>query len=73
MPTNAPPVAQVEPPKSVPPQLRAIIFNPTRPSALIDGKTVFVGDKIREFRVIAITPVSATLASVTQTNVLTLE
>lgn len=71
--TNAQAVAQTEPPKPALPQLKAIIFNPRRPSALIDGKTVFVGDKVREFRVTAITPVSATLASLTQTNVLTLE
>jgi hypothetical protein len=69
--TNPPaPVVQVAPP---PPRLQAIFFSPTRPSAIISGKTVFVGDRFREYRVIQIGPGSATLASATATNVLTLK
>jgi hypothetical protein len=60
-------------PKPAPPRLQAIFYNPQRPSAIIDGKTVMIGDKLGEFRVRAITQDSATLTSAAQTIVLTLE
>jgi hypothetical protein len=70
--TNSVPVAAPEPPKPVPLRLQAIFFHPKRPSAIISGKTVFVGDKVRDLRVVAIDQGSATLAGAGQTNVLSL-
>ena len=70
--TNAPAVATVLPPKPAPLRLQAIIFNPTRPSAMIAGKTLFVGDKLGDMRVVAIDKDSAVLAGAGQTNVLSL-
>lgn len=72
-PTPAPaPAAPVAPP--VPElKLQAIIFSPTHPTAMISGKTVRIGDKIRTFRVSAITETSTTLVSATETNVMTLD
>jgi|ERR1041385_8706876 hypothetical protein len=63
--------ASVEPARPAAPKLQGILFHPTRPSALINGKTVFVGDKVGDFRVSAIARDSATLVSSTETNVLT--
>jgi hypothetical protein len=54
-------------------KLQAITFNPARPSAIVSGKTVFVGDRFREFRVLKIGVDSITLVNETQTNVLTLD
>lgn len=67
---NAPAEAIV--PKPAPLRLQAIVFDPTRPSAMIGGKTLFIGDKLGELRVIAIDRESATLAGSGQTNVLAL-
>jgi hypothetical protein len=50
-----------------------VLYNPARPSAIVGGRTVFVGDRIREYRVVRITADSVTLVSPTSTNVLTLE
>ncbi len=55
------------------PKLQGIVFNPRRPSAVINGKTLFLGDRVAGFRVVAIGPDSATLVSGGQTNVLMLE
>ena len=70
--TNATAVAVPPPPKPAPLRLQGIVFNPTRPSAMISGKTVFVGDKVGGMRVLAIGQNSATLAGAGQTNVLLL-
>lgn len=59
--------------KPVPPKLQAVSFNPAQPSAIINGKTVYVGERFREFHVLAIDSDSATLVNGTQTNVLTME
>lgn len=69
--TNTP--APVIPPKPAPPRLQAIIFSTTRPSAIINGKTVFVGDRFEAYRVTEIRPNSLTLASSGATNVLKLK
>jgi hypothetical protein len=53
-------------------RLQTIVFNPARPSAMINGKIVSVGDKVGEFRVSAITQTSATLFNSSQTNTLEL-
>jgi hypothetical protein len=39
---------------------------------MISGKTLFIGDKTGEWRVVAIDQESATLVSAGQTNILTL-
>jgi hypothetical protein len=69
--TNA--VRAAIPPPPTAPKLQALFFNPTRPSAMVNGKTVAVGAHVGEFRVAAIDQASVTLVSATQTNVLTLE
>jgi hypothetical protein len=61
-------VALAEPPAL---KLQGIVFHPTRPSAVISGKTVFIGDKAGDFRVTAIGRDSVTVVSATETNVLT--
>ena len=49
--TNAALAVAPEPPKPAPLRLQAILFNPKRPSAMISGKTVFIGDKLGDLRV----------------------
>jgi hypothetical protein len=68
--TNAAPVPDAPPAPPPPPKLQGIVFNPKRPSALIDGRTVFLGDRFGQFRVVAITPQTVTLAGAGVTNVL---
>ena|SRR5438445_9207761 len=53
-------------------RLQTIVFSPARPSAMINGKIVFVGDKIGEFHVSAITKSSVTIFNSGQTNTLEL-
>ena len=67
-------VVPVEPPAPVKPALRlqGIAYSPVRPAAMISGKTLFIGDKTGEWRVVAIDQESATLVSAGQTNILTL-
>jgi hypothetical protein len=60
-------------PKPATPKVQAIVFNPTRPSAMINGRTVFVGDKVAGAKVLGINQDSVTLLAAGQTNVLTLE
>ena len=69
--TNSPAIVEAAP-KPAPLRLQAIFWSPTRPSAMIGGKTRFVGDKLGEYRVVAIDQESATLAGAGQTNVLSL-
>ncbi len=74
--TNSPAasVSAPEPPPAGPASLRlqAIVFHPTRPSAIISGKTLFVGDTLGEMHLVAITRGTATLVGGGQTNLLTL-
>jgi hypothetical protein len=70
--SNAPAMTPPPPPKPAPLRLQAIVFNPSRPSAMVSGKTLFIGDKLGEFRVVAIDQESATLVGGGQTNVLSL-
>jgi hypothetical protein len=65
-------VAPPEPPKPAPLKLQSIIMNPTRPSAMISGKFLFVGDRVQGFRVTAIDQETVTLVGNGQTNVLEL-
>jgi hypothetical protein len=69
--SNASPVV-VAPPKPPAPKLQGILFAVTRPCAIVNGRTVFVGDRINEFRVMAISRDDVTLQSATETNVLSL-
>lgn len=61
------------PPAPAPPKLQAIVFTPGHPSAIISGKSVCIGDHVKDFRVAAIDQTSATLVSATETNVLKIE
>jgi hypothetical protein len=70
--TNAPALVPPSPPKPAPLRLQAIVFNPKRPSAMISGKTLFIGDKLGDQRVVAIDKDSVTLAGAGQPKVLSL-
>ena len=65
--------ALVEPPALPPLKLQSIVYNPRRPSAMINGRVVFVGERMREYRVLAIHPDNVVLTGAGQTNVLSLE
>lgn len=54
-------------------KLQAVFYDAQHPSAIIAGKTLFVGDRINGYRVAVITRLSVTLISATETNVLSLE
>ena len=69
---NTTAATQALPPKPKLPKLQAIVFSPARPSVMISGKTLFIGDKLNGFRVTAIDQESATLVGGGQTNVLSL-
>jgi len=53
-------------------KLTGIVFHPTHPAAMIGGKTLFLNDKVGDWRVVAIDRESATLSNAGQTNVLSL-
>ncbi len=71
-PTNPVPVVAIAPPAPALPRLQAIVYSTQRPSVMINGKTLFVGDKVGEFRVRAIAQDSVTLVGAGQTNILAL-
>ena len=72
----APPAAAAAPetpvPGPAPLKLQAIVFHPTRPWAMISGKTLFVGDRLGGMELVAVGRESATLVGAGQTNVLNL-
>jgi hypothetical protein len=68
----ATPSDKMDEPAKPAPKLQAVVFDPKRPSAIISGKSVFRGDKVGDFRVVAITRESVTLVGGGQTNVLVL-
>jgi len=71
--TNTLPVtATAETPQLLATKLQGISFHPTRPLAVVNGKTVVIGDCVGGFRVLAIARSSVTLGSATATNVLSL-
>lgn len=73
-PTNATasaPVADESAAKPAP-KLQAVVFDPKRPSAIISGKSVFVGDRLGDLKVVAITQESVTVFGGGHTNVLVL-
>ncbi len=58
-------------PSHQPLRLQGISYNPTRPSAIINGNTLFVGEKVAEWTVTAISNQSVTLQDGSgQTNIL---
>ncbi len=67
--TNVMAVAPPQPPGL---KLQGILFSPVRPCAIVSGKTVFVGDRLSNFRVAAISKDTITLQSETETKVLSL-
>lgn len=72
-PTNVEPAITEPPPPPAPVfKLQGIFYRPSRPSAVINSKTVFVGDRVGQAKVLAIDRESVTLQSDGQTKVLTL-
>jgi len=67
----ADPVIEPAPQNPPPLRLQAIFFSPSHPWAMIGGKTLYVGDQLGDFKVVAIAAESATLVSGGQTNILT--
>jgi type IV secretory pathway VirB10-like protein len=65
------PIIRQEEPRIVP-KLQAVVFDLKHPSAIINGRSVFVGDRVNDLRVVAISQESVTLAGNGQTNVLVL-
>jgi hypothetical protein len=70
--TNAAPAVAPAPPKPAPLRLQTIFFDPKRPSAIVSGKSVLIGDKVGALRVAAIDQESVTLVGSGHTNVLSL-
>ena len=72
--TNGVPViaAITEAIKPSPLKLQGIFFNPGNPSAIVNDRTVYLGDRVNGFRLLAISPVAVTFANATATNVLSL-
>jgi len=60
-------------PEPIPLKLQGIVFNPRRPSAMINGRIMFVGDRIRDLRLAAIRPGDVLLIGAGRTNLLSLE
>jgi hypothetical protein len=67
-----PAAAAAEPLKSAPLRLQGIFFNPKNPSAVVNGRTVYLGERVAGFFVLAMSPSSVTFANATVTNVLSL-
>ena len=61
-----------EPPKPAPLKLQGIIYNPAKPSAMVGGKFLLIGESVQGFRVTAIDQQTVTLIGNGQTNVLSL-
>ena len=53
-------------------KLQAIVYHPTRASVIINGMSLFKGDKVGEWTVQSIDSQSVVLANATQTNTLML-
>ena len=69
-PVKAPPDTASTLPKGI--RLQGIVFDPVRPSVMINGKTLFVGEMYGEFRLAAVDRSSATLVGGGRTNLLNL-
>lgn len=53
-------------------KLQGIFFSPSNPSAVVNGRTVYLGDRVNGYRLLAVSPVAVTFANATETNVLSL-
>ena len=60
-PTSPPPTLPPTPPPPPEPKLQGIVYTATQPWAIVDGKTVHVGDRLGEFRVKEISQHNVTL------------
>jgi hypothetical protein len=60
-------------PQPPPLKLQSIVYNPRRPSAMISGRIVFVGERVREYHVLAIHRDEVLLAGAGTTNALILD
>ena len=67
-PVSEPPAADAFPTV----RLQGILYQPGRPAAIINGRTLFIGDRLADITVIAINQSSATLVWNGVTNVLSL-
>jgi hypothetical protein len=68
-------IAELPAPKPPPPafKLQSIFYSPRNPSVVINGKILFIGDRVGEARVISIRQDSATIVtSAGKTNLLEL-
>ena len=70
--SKPPPAVKVEAPPPLP-KLQGILFNPARPTAFLNGKSLLVGGRLGEYTVVAITKQAVTIERAGQTNVLTME
>jgi len=74
-PTPKPPVSAVEVSSPQPAwpklKLQGIIYVPRKPSVVINGKALFVGERVDGAQVVAISPENVTLVFAGRTNVLT--
>lgn len=61
------------PPEPQLPKLQGILFNPSRPTAFLNGKSVVAGGRVGEYTVLTITKQAVTVERAGQTNVLTME
>jgi hypothetical protein len=66
-------VVATPPVAPVPLKLQSIIFDPRAPSAMVNGKTLFVGQRINGFLLVKILRNSVMLTGGGQTNILELE
>ena len=60
-PPTSPPPTPPPPPPPPEPKLQGIVYTATQPWAIVDGKTVHVGDRLGEFRVKEISQHNVTL------------
>lgn len=72
--TNGLPVVAAIVEAVVPPalKLQGIFFNPQNPSAVVNGRSVYLGDRVSGFRVMGISPIAVTFVNGAETNVLSL-
>jgi hypothetical protein len=70
--TNSAPAPETPAPKPTTLKLQSILFGSRKPSAMINGKPLFLGDRIGQFRVTSISEDSVTLVGAGQTNILSL-
>ena len=73
-PSPKPPVSEIEVASTKPAwpklKLQGIIYVPRKPSVVINGKALFVGERVDGAQVVAISPESVTLVFTGRTNVL---